>query len=149
MLNDFFKEKKLINGLARIEKQHEKFKKTTKYKNLTAKEKWEEDQCYYQVDYGPVWEELEELKTRKLLAKASMLSIPFPNHWADKEEKYWNKSAYGEHYLNIHGKHEIIKAIREEEKALNEARIWWLPLFSALISALSVLLGVILGVSIK
>ena len=151
MFENFFKEKRLKNSLDKIEKKHEKFKETEKYKKFSAEERHEEDQGYYQCEYGPVCEELEVLKTKKLLKKASKLSVPFPSRWEDKEKKYWDEGCflYGSHYLKTVGEHKLIKAIREEETARNKARIWWLPLFSAAISALSALVGVILGASIK
>ncbi len=144
MVRDYFKRWALEQQLAKVENRHEKFKQTPKYKKLSAEDKHNEDGAFYQCDYQPLWEEIEVLKTKELLRKADRLTIPFPRHWEDKEEKYWDTGSYGmTHHLKTAGKHVLIKAIREEQKARRETMIWWIPLISVLTGLSGVALGII------
>lgn len=145
MFKNIFKIKKLEKELAEVERKYVKYQQTKKYKSLTSEEKHMEEDCFYQGEYRPLWQEIEALKDGELLRKAANLFIPFPSHWEDKESKYWRESDLGSYYLKTEGKHYLIKAIREEEKARREAWVWWIPLLSAISSFFGAILGVILG----
>ena len=117
MIRDWLKLKRLERKLVLLEKQHKAFQKTDKYKKLSAEEKHEEDLSYFQIDYSLVWEEIEEIKTKKLLSKLVKYKIPFPHRWEKNGKEYWKDGQYGSHFLTTKGYHILRNTLREEENA--------------------------------
>lgn len=134
---------KLRIKLRRIEKNHKVFQQSEKYKSLSHDDKAGEDQAFYQVDYSPVWEEIEEIKTNKFIRKLRKLDIPYPSKWAKEGEGFWNVGDFGSHFLTTEGFYKLRGILREEQKDRREYWLGWVPLITALAAFVSSVTAII------
>jgi len=135
---------KLKRELRKIEIAHNKFQSTEKYKSLSRDDKEAEDSAFYNVDYLPIFEEIEQIRTGRFLSKVRRYGIPYISWWDDKKEECWQEGGYsGKHYLTINGYHKLRQAIREEQKARREAIVGWIPLVTALAGLLGIVTGLL------
>lgn len=123
--------------LKRLEKNHKAFQQTKKYKNLSQNEKESEGQEYYQIEYSPIWEEIEEIKTNNFLRKLRKLDIPYPTRWDKEGKQFWRESDFGANYLTTEGFYKLRSILREEQKARREYWLGWVPLITALAALVS------------
>ena len=144
-MNTLLKRILLKAELVSLEKKHKAFQQTKEYKALSADEKAQEDQSFYQVDYSLVWEELEEIKTNRFLKKVHKFNIPYPTRWSKEGKDMWSIGSFGNHYLTTEGLYKLRNILREEQKARRECWLGWVPMvtaWAALVSSATAILTV-------
>jgi len=129
--------------LRKTEASHKKFQSTEKYKKLSRDDKGQEDFAFYDIDYLPIFEEIEEIRTGRFLTKVRSYGIPYIHWWDDKKEEYWEEGHYGTHFLTVNGYHKLRAEIREEQKARREEIIGWIPLITAAAGLLGIITGLL------
>lgn len=135
---------KLKRELRKIEMAHKKFQSTEEYKKLNREGREQEDSAFYDVDYLPIFEEIEEIRMGRFLSKVRRYGIPYITWWDDKKEEYWKEGrCSGTHYLTVNGYHKLRHAIREEQTARREAIMGWIPLVTALVGLLGIVTGLL------
>lgn len=133
-MKDWVRLKKLERELAKVEKQHRIFQKSEKYKKLSNTDKMQEDGAHAQVDYFPVRDQIEKVRSEIFLRRVEKYGISYPRYYEKDDKGYWQKSTYAYYcyYLTEKGYHALKKAIREEQKARRDAVLCWVPLIAAL-----------------
>jgi len=122
---------------------HKKFQSTEEYKKLSRDSKEQDDSEFYDIDYLPIFEEIEEIRTGRFLAKVRRYGIPYLSWCDDKKEEYWEEGRYRTHFLTVNGYHKLRAEIREEQKARREAVLGWLPLITAVAGLLGIITGLL------
>ena len=133
-------------NLRKVEALNDKFKKSEKYKKLTADERRNEDGLINHEMYEN-WTICEEIKTEIFLKKIYRYGIPVPSKYKDAPErdKYWSSGPYEEFtFLTTKGYFELRNLLREEKKARrDDLFLWLLPLISSIGGLLGVATGVL------
>jgi hypothetical protein len=95
-------------------------------------------------------EELEELRTRRLLRKAYRLDVAYANppwHSGDQRDEYWERGHFtGSWYLTTAGINKVRTDIRTETRARHETRghwVLWVTAITGLVGALTGLFAVL------
>jgi len=133
-MRNWIRLKKLERELDKVEKQYRIFQQSEKYKKLSGNDKRAEDTGHAQIDYFPIKDQIEEIKSNIFLKKVQKYGIPYPRYYDKDNKGYWEKSfyEYSCHYLTEKGYHALRKAIREEQKARRETILCWMPLITVL-----------------
>ena len=143
MLNDLLfriKMKKLRWKLFWVDYNAEKEVKKGKKKGLKAEE-LENLRQEFAPDYFDTLDDIEKLKTKHILLKADIESIPIPSI-TDKEA--WKESIYkDQHVLTEKGFNEIRKNVRAELKDRHSVILPWATLLLSSIAAIASLWNVL------
>ena len=104
----------------------------------------------YYDDLECIGEEIEQIRTRRLIAEADRFDITlpdFPEGPTHVSNEHWERGRYsGTWLLKAAGKQLLLKQIRKERNASFEDKARWVPLAVQLIIALGALMGAIIGV---
>lgn len=90
------------------------------------------DECNFHDD-------IETIKSSRLLARANRLGLPTPD--VDGDSERWRRSYTGSFYLIRAGQAELRSRIRLEEKERREAVAFWVK--DVLVPVLSVVIGIL------
>jgi hypothetical protein len=112
-----------------------------------SRDKREEIQQGYWADSDELSQELETLRTKKLLREANNLDVPYaPIPWRSDEQRdeFWVQgNMTGEWYLTRVGFNKVRGDIRAEIKARWDARGHWLAWAAAITGLLGALTGLV------
>ncbi len=143
-IRDWHTLRSLRNKLRNIDKGDSAFRRTDKFKKLTAKEKAEYEDEYWQLEAGDIYAEIGELESNIFLRKVSKYIPPPSRHDEKTQDEYWKSNFHGEYReLSQNGYHELNKLVREEKKARREARLWWVSLIGPLTGLIGCLIALL------
>jgi hypothetical protein len=109
--------------------------------------KRDEIQHGYWAEIDELHEELEALRTKRLLRRAHRFDVPYPQppwHSEKRRDEYWVQgNMTGEWYLTTAGFNKVRGDIRAEIKSQHEARTHWIAWIAALTGLLGALTGLV------
>ena len=135
---------KLKRQLYKVDRAHKTFQQSQKYKDLKREDREGEDQAFFQVDYAPIWEEIQEIQTRRFLSKLQSYNVPYHSKWDKEGEKLWDTGGFGNSYLTTEGYHQLRRLLREEQKARRDMILGWaVPVITAITGLLGSAIAVL------
>lgn len=90
------------------------------------------------------YEQIEEIKTRRILRKAMRLDVPFESP-SDQSKRWQQSHQLQTWYLTTLGYSELRKAIRQEKRERRDVAITWSGVVVGIIGSLTGLLSVYLS----
>lgn len=101
----------------------------------------------YWAETDELDQELEQLRTKRLLRMAHRLDVPYPQppwHSEVQRNEYWAQGDMtGEWYLSTTGFNKVRADIRAEIKARHDARAHWVAWIAAITGLLGALTGLV------
>lgn len=138
---------KLKKGLRKANDMDNKFRKTERYKTMTADEKKNYEDEIWQTEFSFIYADIGELETKIFLRKIDKYNIPVPSKYDLKlRDEYWDGNVYGKYReLSKAGFYKLTKLLREERKSIKEE---WIPIITAVSGLLAIVLSIISTVSL-
>ena len=108
----------------------------------------QEIESRYAFEHNYTAEEMESIRTERLLRRARALRVPLPSrrpsgfNYEDEDENWSLGSAIGEWTLTQEGEARLRQSIREEEKASRENAAFWFGIVTGVLGTLTGLVAV-------
>lgn len=148
---DWIRERGLESLLERVKREFEDERRAAagdrdKLVEISSRESDEIEMCH---------EDLDELRTNRLLRKAGRLRIdppPKPSNIQHSDE-FWGNDAWDrgriQYGLSLtrQGKDDLLRLIREEEKRQREVRAFWVGVIAAPLSAAAALISTLAAIA--